>query len=90
MEVKDTIELRDQGCEYCKDGAIKYSYDDEDGMIMCVHDDPPNKNGFKSAAWWMTVNFRGEQRDFYTNFCPFCGRRLTEFNPNDYIGDCNG
>ena len=48
--MKDSIELRDRGCRYCNDGAIKYSYDDEDGMIACVHDTPPNRCGDKQLT----------------------------------------
>ena len=31
--MKDSIELRDRGCRYCNDGAIKYSYDDEEEYL---------------------------------------------------------
>lgn len=70
-----------KGCEYCTpneigDGRAKYSYDDEDGMIMCIHPSPLRKDGTRSLSWWATVNFRGEQRDFRIECCPFCGKRL--------------
>ena len=93
--MKDSIELRDRGCQYCNTEPNcppmpKQSYDDYDGMIACVHDSEPNEHGHKSLAWWLTVNFRGEQRDFYIEFCPFCGRRLVPFREEDYIGQCCG
>ena len=86
--MEDSIELRDRGCKYCNDSMTKHSYDDWDGMIACVHDSKPNEYGFKSLAWWLTVNFRGEERSFYIEFCQFCGKRLVPFNENDYIGGC--
>lgn len=69
------------GCEYCITdesgrGRIKYSYDDYDGMIMCIHPSKIRKDGTRSLSWWATVNFRGEQRDFRIECCPFCGKRL--------------
>ena len=86
MEIKDSIELRDEGCPYCtgETKRIKHSYDDEDGMIATIR-----KND-QSLANWLVVNFRGEQREFYIEFCPFCGKRLIPFNANDYIPGCNG
>ena len=84
-----------KGCEYCtpketEHGRIKYSYDDEDGMIACVHDTPPNRYGDKQLTWWLTVGFRGEQRDFVIEFCPFCGRRLKPYDEEEYLDACNG
>ena len=55
---------------------LKHSYDDEDGMEMSIHPSTRKENGYKSQAWWATVHFRGECRDFYIEVCPFCGRRL--------------
>ena len=54
-----------KSCEYCNanengHGRIRYSYDDEDGMIMCIHPSPIRKDGTRSLSWWATVNFRGE------------------------------
>ena len=68
-------------CPYCCDngvghGMLKHSYDDEDGMEMSIHPSTRKENGYKSQAWWATVHFRGECRDFYIEVCPFCGRRL--------------
>ena len=68
-------------CPYCCDngvghGMLKHSYDDEDGMEMSIHPSARKENGYKSQAWWATVHFRGECRDFYIEVCPFCGRRL--------------
>lgn len=90
--MKDSVEIRDRGCEFCngsetENGRIKQSYDDKDGMIACIHPSKTNKYGHKSLAWWMTVNFRGEQRDFHIEFCPFCGKRLVPFRENAFIGD---
>lgn len=70
-----------KGCEYCipketEHGRIKYSYDDTDGMTMCIHPSPLRKDGTRSLSWWATVNFRGDQRDFLIECCPFCGKRL--------------
>ena len=70
------------GCPYCCDngdggiGRLKYSYDDHDGMTMSIHPSEKRKDGTRSLAWWATVHFRGERRDFYIEVCPFCGRRL--------------
>ena len=68
-------------CPYCCDngeghGMLKHSYDDEDGMEMSIHPSTREENGYQSQAWWATVHFRGECRDFYIEVCPFCGRRL--------------
>ena len=68
-------------CPYCCDngevhGMLKHSYDDEDGMEMSIHPSARKENGYQSQAWWATVHFRGECRDFYIEVCPFCGRRL--------------
>ena len=68
-------------CPYCCDngvghGMLKHSYDDEDGMEMSIHPSIRKENGYQSQAWWATVHFRGECRDFYIEVCPFCGRRL--------------
>lgn len=76
----DVVEVV-KGCEYCLPnetghGKIKYSYDDTDGMIMVIHPSPLRKDGTRSLSWWATVNFRGEQRDFLIECCPFCGKRL--------------
>ena len=54
-----------KACEYCTPtetghGRIKYSYDDYDGMTMCIHPSPIRKDGSRSLSWWATVNFRGE------------------------------
>lgn len=74
------------GCPYCCDngegghGMLKYSYDDDDGMAMSIHPSKKRKDGTRSLAWWATVHFRGECRDFYIEACPFCGRRLVPFN----------
>ena len=87
MEIKDSIELRDKGCPYCtgeEPKRIKHSYDDEDGMIATI------RKSENSLAHWLVVNFRGEQREFYIEFCPFCGKRLVPFNPEDFMGACNG
>lgn len=71
-----------QGCPYCCDngegghGRLKCSYDDHDGMTMSIHPSEKRKDGTRSLAWWATVHFRGECRDFYIEVCPFCGRRL--------------
>ena len=88
--MKDSIELRDRGCRFCNERSIKPSYDDEDGMIACVHDTPPNRYGDKQLTWWLTVGFRGEQRDFVIEFCPFCGRRLKTYDEEEYLDACNG
>lgn len=86
MGIKDSIELRDKGCPYCEGEikGIKYSYDDEDGMIATI------RKSEKSLAHWLVVNFRGNQREFYIEFCPFCGKRLVSFRKDDYIPECNG
>ena len=68
-------------CPYCCDngvghGMLKHSYDDEDGMEMSIHPSARKENGYQSQAWWATVHFRVECRDFYIEVCPFCGRRL--------------
>lgn len=86
MEIKDSIELRDKGCPYCtgeEPKRIKHSYDDEDGMIATI------RKSENSLAHWLVMNFRGEQREFYIEFCPFCGKRLVPFNPNDFICERN-
>ena len=75
------VTVRKSSCPYCCDngeghGRLKHSYDDEDGMEMSIHPSPRNENGYQSQAWWATVHFRGECRDFYIEVCPFCGRRL--------------
>ena len=71
----------ESSCPYCCDngeghGMLKHSYDDEDGMEMSIHPSTRKENGYQSQAWWATVHFRGECRDFYIEVCPFCGRRL--------------
>ena len=71
-----------RGCPYCCDngegghGRLRHSYDDCDGMAMSIHPSEKRKDGTRSLAWWATVHFRGECRDFYIECCPFCGRRL--------------
>ena len=86
MGIRDSIELRDKGCQYCseKNKRIKHSYDDEDGMIATI------RKSENSLAHWLVVNFRGEQREFYIEFCPFCGKRLVPFREDDYISVSNG
>ena len=87
MEIKDSIELRDKGCPYCtgeEPKRIKHSYDDEDGMIATI------RKSENSLAHWLVVNFRGEQREFYIRFCPFCGKRLVPFNQEDFMDTRNG
>ena len=75
------VTVRKSSCPYCCDngeghGRLKHSYDDEDGMEMSIHPSSREENGYQSQAWWATVHFRGECRDFYIEVCPFCGRRL--------------
>ena len=75
------VTMHESSCPYCCDngeghGMLKQSYDDEDGMGMSIHPSIRKDNGYQSKAWWATVHFRGECRDFYIEFCPFCGRRL--------------
>ena len=75
------VTVRKSSCPYCCDngeghGRLKHSYDDEDGMEMSIHPSARKENGYQSQAWWATVHFRGECRDFYIEVCPFCGRRL--------------
>ena len=75
------VTVQESSCPYCCDNGeghrmLKHSYDDEDGMEMSIHPSTRKENGYKSQAWWATVHFRGECRDFYIEVCPFCGRRL--------------
>jgi hypothetical protein len=75
------VTVQESSCPYCCDngegnGMLKHSYDDEDGMEMSIHPSIRKENGYQSKAWWATVHFRGECRDFYIKVCPFCGRRL--------------
>ena len=75
------VTVHESSCPYCCDngeghGRLKHSYDDEDGMEMSIHPSERKENGYQSQAWWATVHFRGECRDFYIEVCPFCGRRL--------------
>ena len=75
------VTVYESSCPYCCDngeghGMLKHSYDDEDGMEMSIHPSIRKENGYQSQAWWATVHFRGECRDFYIEVCPFCGRRL--------------
>ena len=75
------VTVHKSSCPYCCDngeghGMLKHSYDDEDGMEMSIHPSTRKENGYQSQAWWATVHFRGECRDFYIEVCPFCGRRL--------------
>ncbi len=80
--ISNGITVQKSSCPYCCDdgegahGRLKHSYDDEDGMAMSIHPSPKRKDGTRSLAWWATVHFRGECRDFYIEVCPFCGRRL--------------
>lgn len=78
------VTVQKSHCPFCGDnggghGRMKHSYDDEDGMTMSIHPSHRNENGNQSEAWWATVYFRGESRDFYIEVCPFCGRRLVPF-----------
>lgn len=77
-------------CKYCDgNGKKKRSYDDTDGMKMAVIPSKQNKNGYKSNAWWIAVTFRGDTREFYTDYCPICGRRLTPYRSEElYKGTC--
>ena len=75
------VTVHESSCPYCCDngevhGMMKHSYDDEDGMEMSIHPSIRKENGYQSQAWWATLHFRGECRDFYIEVCPFCGRRL--------------
>ena len=79
--IANGVTVQKSGCPYCRDngeghGMLKHSYDDEDGMEMSIHPSTRKENGYQSQAWWATVHFRGECRDFYIEVCPFCGRRL--------------
>lgn len=75
------VQMSKSSCPYCcangeGHGRLASSYDDEDGMKMSIHPSAKRANGYQSQAWWATVHFRGECRDFYIEVCPFCGRRL--------------
>ena len=79
--IANGVTMQKSSCQYCCDNGeghrmLKHSYDDEDGMEMSIHPSTRKENGYKSQAWWATVHFRGECRDFYIEVCPFCGRRL--------------
>lgn len=79
--ISNGVTVQKSSCPYCCDnseghGMLKHSYDDEDGMEMSIHPSTRKENGYQSQAWWATVHFRGECRDFYIEVCPFCGRRL--------------
>lgn len=79
--ISNGVTVHESSCPYCCDngeghGMLKHSYDDEDGMEMSIHPSTKKENGYQSQAWWATVHFRGECRDFYIEVCPFCGRRL--------------
>ena len=79
--IRNGVTVHESSCPYCCDngeghGMLKHSYDDEDGMEMSIHPSIRKENGYQSQAWWATVYFRGECRDFYIEVCPFCGRRL--------------
>lgn len=79
--IANGVTVHEFNCPYCCDNGeghrmLKHSYDDEDGMEMSIHPSTRKENGYKSQAWWATVYFRGEYRDFYIEVCPFCGRRL--------------
>lgn len=75
------VQMSKSSCPYCcanseGHGRLASSYDDEDGMKMSIHPSAKRANGYQSQAWWATIHFRGECRDFYIEVCPFCGRRL--------------
>ena len=79
--ISNGVTVHESSCPYCCDNdeghrMLKHSYDDEDGMEMSIHPSTRKENGYQSQAWWATVHFRGECRDFYIEVCPFCGRRL--------------
>ena len=79
--IRNGVTVHESSCPYCCDngevhGMLKHSYDDEDGMEMSIHPSTRKENEYQSQAWWATVHFRGECRDFYIEVCPFCGRRL--------------
>ena len=81
LKKENGVTVQKSSCPYCCDngeghGMMKHSYDDEDGMEMSIHPSTRKENGYQSQAWWATVHFRGECRDFYIEVCPFCGRRL--------------
>lgn len=81
--ISNGVTVHESSCPYCCDngeghGMLKHSYDDEDGMEMSIHPSIRKENGYQSQAWWATVHFRGECRDFYIEVCPFCGRRLVQ------------
>ena len=81
LKKENGVTVQKSSCPYCCDngeghGMLKHSYDDEDGMEMSIHPSIRKENGYQSQAWWATVHFRGECRDFYIEVCPFCGRRL--------------
>ena len=81
LKKENGVTVQESSCPYCCDngeghGMLKHSYDDEDGMEMSIHPSTRKENGYQSQAWWATVHFRGECRDFYIEVCPFCGRRL--------------
>ena len=104
--IANGVTVHESSCPYCCDngeghGMLKHSYDDEDGMEMSIHPSTRNENGYQSQAWWATVHFRGECRDFYIEVCPFCGRRLVPLREewesampsrrkeNDYAKECS-
>lgn len=79
--IANGVTVHESSCPYCCDNGeghrmLKHIYDDEDGMEMSIHPSTRKENGYQSQAWWATVHFRGECRDFYIEVCPFCGRRL--------------
>ena len=81
LMISNGVTVHKSICPYCCDngvghGMLKHSYDDEDGMEMSIHPSTRKENGYQSQAWWATVHFHGECRDFYIEVCPFCGRRL--------------
>lgn len=95
--IANGVTVHEYSCPYCCDngeghGMLKHSYDDEDGMEMSIHPSIRKENGYQSQAWWATVYFRGECRDFYIEVCPFCGRRLVplkEEKENNYAKECS-
>ena len=49
------LNRENKGCEYCTTnetghGRVKYSYDDEDGMTMCIHPSKIRKDGTRSLS----------------------------------------
>lgn len=92
--ISNGVTVQKSNCPYCFDDErvlpriLKHSYDDEDGMAMSIHPSPKRKDGTRSLAWWATVHFRGECRDFIIEACPFCGRKLVPLR--EEYDCCNG